>query len=99
MEAYFYVKFAHIIGAAIIFGTGVGLAFFMWTSYRAENLTERLFVARWAVKAEFIFTLPTILIQPATGFFMVVLLDFEPTEDWLIWPTAFSRLSCSVGYL
>jgi uncharacterized membrane protein len=33
-EAYLFWKTAHVISAAILFGTGLGIAFFAWSGYR-----------------------------------------------------------------
>ena len=32
--SYFALKWLHLIGAAILFGTGAGIAFFAWFGYR-----------------------------------------------------------------
>jgi uncharacterized membrane protein len=33
-DAYVILKLAHVIGACILFGTGTGIAFFMWMANR-----------------------------------------------------------------
>ena len=34
-DTYLFWKTAHILSATILFGTGIGIAFFCWFGYRA----------------------------------------------------------------
>lgn len=67
MDAYFLVKTLHIISAAILFGTGVGIANFMFFGHLSRSLQDRALAARMTVKADFLFTLPAVIVQPASG--------------------------------
>src|SRR4051812_16191267 len=44
------LKTAHIISAAIIFGTGLGIAFFTWFGYRAAMRTRSMEALRALLK-------------------------------------------------
>ena len=37
-ELYHLLKLAHILGAAVLFGTGTGIAFFMLMAHRSRNV-------------------------------------------------------------
>ncbi len=57
VDVYLVVKALHILSATILFGTGIGTAFFFWASRNADD-SARLFAARTTVRADLIFTLP-----------------------------------------
>ncbi len=40
MDIYFIVKTLHILSSTILFGTGIGIAFFMFRSYFMGDLQE-----------------------------------------------------------
>jgi uncharacterized membrane protein len=82
IDSYFFVKTLHIISATILFGTGLGTAYFFWSSRDADD-AARLFVARTTVQADFLFTLPAVILQPVTGVWMMVHASFGPGQLWL----------------
>lgn len=84
MDTYALVKTLHIISAAILFGTGLGIAALMFTGLRAPDLATRYLAARWTVRADFVFTLPAGIAQPATGALLVGMRGFDWTERWLL---------------
>ena len=85
MDTYFLIKTLHIISATILFGTGIGTAFFMFSSWFAPDLHSRMFAARMTVLADFIFTTPAVLIQPLTGLWLIQHGGFSWQDPWLLW--------------
>ena len=83
MDIYFIVKTLHIISATILFGTGIGIAFFMFRSYFTNNIREKLYAARNTVLADYIFTLPAVIIQPLSGIWLVWQGGFGWMDMWL----------------
>ena len=83
MDWYFIVKTLHIISATILFGTGLGIAFFFFRSQFTDDLQEKLYAARTTVLADYIFTAPAVVIQPLTGFWLVRHGGFTWTDTWL----------------
>ena len=81
-DIYFLVKTLHVVSATILFGTGLGTAFFFWSSRSADD-AARLFAARTTVRADFLFTLPAVVIQPVTGGWMMLKASFDPAEFWI----------------
>jgi uncharacterized membrane protein len=67
----------------VLFGTGLGIAFFFWSARCADD-GAKLFAARTTVRADFLFTLPAVLIQPLTGAWLVVKAGFDPMQSWLL---------------
>src|ERR1700692_1446014 len=54
MNIYLVVKTLHIISATIVFGTGIGIANFMFFGHRSRLAQERAFAARMTVQADFL---------------------------------------------
>lgn len=83
VDAYSLVKALHIISATVLFGTGIGTAFFFWSS-RNSGDGARLFAAQTTVRADFIFTLPAVVLQPVTGIALIDLAGFDWANRWLV---------------
>ena len=86
--AYLVLKYLHVIGAAVILGTGIGIAFFMLMAHRTAN-TE--FVARTAgivVQADALFTATAVVVQPVTGYLLVREMGLSLTESWIAFSLA-----------
>jgi uncharacterized membrane protein len=58
MNAYAALKFVHIVSSTLLFGTGLGTAFFMWMSHRSGNVPAIANAARLTVLADWLFTTP-----------------------------------------
>ena len=82
--SYEVLKFLHILGAAVLFGTGAGIAFFFWRGIEASDAGGRLTVARLGVLADWLFTAPAIVAQPVTGYLLIREAGFDPLEPWLV---------------
>jgi len=83
MTLYFLVKYLHVLGAIVILGTGAGIAFFMLMAHRSRDAA---FIARTAgtvVIADMLFTLTAVLLQPVTGWLLMMLSSTGFTELWI----------------
>jgi len=78
------VKFIHIISATLLFGTGLGSAFYMFMAYRTGNTKVMAATNRFVVIADFIFTTPTVIIQLVTGLYLLNYLGLEWTSAWSV---------------
>lgn len=83
MDAYFLVKTLHVISATVLFGTGLGIAFFMFRSRFTDDLHEKSFALRTTVVADYLFTAPAAVVQPATGAWLIWKGGFHGSELWL----------------
>lgn len=83
MDTYQTIKTLHIIGSTMLFGTGIGIAFFMYASRYAENLHEKYFAARMTVLADYIFTAPAVIVQPVTGIWLMMNGGYGAHDLWL----------------
>ncbi|HKD56817.1 MAG TPA: DUF2269 domain-containing protein [Hyphomicrobiaceae bacterium] len=84
MTAYFALKFLHVVGAAVLLGTGAGIAFFMVMAHRTKDAAIVAGVARTVVVADFLFTATTVVAQPVTGVLLAWHLGYELIERWII---------------
>lgn len=67
----------------MLFGTGLGIAFFFWSARQADD-SARVFAARTTVRADFLFTLPAVIVQPVTGAWLIAKGGLNPNELWLV---------------
>jgi len=84
---YFGLKFLHIIGAAVLLGTGAGIAFFMLMAHLGGNPAVIAGVARIVVVADFIFTATAVVAQPVTGVLLGRTVGYSLSEPWIVWST------------
>lgn len=78
------LRWIHVTGAAVLFGTGLGIAFFMLLAHRTRKPDLVAHVAGTVVIADGLFTATSILIQPATGIALALLVGWPLTEGWLL---------------
>jgi uncharacterized membrane protein len=80
---YVIVKWLHILSSTMLFGTGLGSAFYMFFASRTRDARATAVVARYVVIADWAFTTPTIILQPLTGFYLVHIAGFPLTSNWI----------------
>lgn len=78
------LKFAHIIGASVLLGTGAGIAFFMLQAHRSKDAALVAGVARMVVTADFLFTATAVVLQPITGVLLAMRAGFPFTQGWIL---------------
>jgi uncharacterized membrane protein len=81
---YFALKFLHVIGAAVLLGTGAGIAFFMLLAHRTGEPAIIAGVARIVVVADFLFTASAVVVQPVTGGLLAWLDGYSLGEGWIV---------------
>lgn len=77
------LKTLHILSMVLLFGTGLGSAFYKWMADRSGNVAHITVTNRHVVLADWIFTTPTVIFQPISGLWMVVLLDVPLATPWV----------------
>ncbi|MBO9408681.1 DUF2269 domain-containing protein [Shimia sp. R9_1] len=78
------LRFAHVIGATVLFGTGAGIAFFMVMSHRSRDPALIAHVAGIVVIADTIFTATAAVAQPITGSLLAMSLGWSLSEPWIM---------------
>jgi uncharacterized membrane protein len=82
---YFVLKFLHVVGAAVLLGTGAGIAFFMLLAHRTGDARVIAGVARIVVLADFLFTASAVVLQPVTGAWMAHIAGYPLFSGWIGW--------------
>jgi uncharacterized membrane protein len=85
MTAYFILKFLHVIGAAVLLGTGAGIAFFMLAAHLSRNPATIAGTARIVVRADFLFTATAVIAQPITGALLAWNVGYSLLDGWIAW--------------
>ena len=84
MEYYLLLKLLHIISSTLLFGTGLGTAFYMWRADRSGDVAFIAAVSRSVVMADWLFTTPAVIIQPVTGFAMLYVAGIPFSTSWVL---------------
>ncbi len=84
MSLYFALKFLHLVGAAVLLGTGIGTAFFLIMADRTGEPRIVAATLRIVVIADYVFTAGSALAQPITGLLLARLAGYALTETWLL---------------
>ncbi len=83
MEIEPLLRWLHVIGAAVLLGTGTGIVFFMVMARRTGRPEVIAHVARIAVIADFVFTATAVIAQPITGYALARLIGWNLSEGWI----------------
>lgn len=71
---YLLLKWTHLLGASVLFGTGMGITFFAWFGYRRALRDDSIGLLRGVlaltVIADFVFTATAAVVQPVTGYLL-----------------------------
>ena len=85
MESILLLKFIHVVGASVLFGTGIGIAFFMLMAHRTGHAGVIAVTARFVVIADFIFTATAVVVQPVSGVALAWAIGLSPLEEpWIV---------------
>jgi uncharacterized membrane protein len=84
MTEYFILKFLHVIGAAVLLGTGAGIAFFMLMANRTGDAKVVAATARIVVIADYLFTATAVVAQPVTGVLLAWTVGYSLAEGWIV---------------
>ncbi|AMN41923.1 DUF2269 family protein [Rhodoplanes sp. Z2-YC6860] len=80
---YLTLKLIHILGSAVLFGTGLGIAFFMFMAHRSGDAAAVAHTARTVVIADAVFTATAVVIQPLTGWGLMAMTGVPITAFWI----------------
>jgi uncharacterized membrane protein len=80
---YMTLKTLHILSMVLLFGTGLGSAFYKWMADRSGNVQHIAVTNKHVVLADWLFTTPTVIFQPISGLWMVYLAGLSLTTPWI----------------
>lgn len=81
---YLTLKWLHVLSATVLFGTGIGSAFWMFTANRSKDLRAIVFACRTVVLADWLFTTPAVIFQPVSGVWLAKLAGYPLSATWLV---------------
>ena len=78
------LRWLHVIGAAVLLGTGAGIAFFMLMAHRTRDAALIAHVAGTVVLADTVFTATAVVLQPVTGALLAWEIGWSLGEPWIL---------------
>ncbi len=90
---YLAVKWLHIVSSVFMVGTGFGSAFYMFFANRSGSVAAQAVVSRLLVRADWWFTTPAILIQPASGLWLAHAAGWPLGAPWIVLTLALYALA------
>ena len=81
---YLVVKTLHILSALLFLGAGLMTAYYKVRADRSGKLEVLTWYQREIVLADWIFTLPTVVIQPVTGIMLMSVTGFPFDSTWFL---------------
>ncbi len=86
MDPHTLWKLLHLLSASVLFGTGVGIAFFAWFGYRRAMTVGEIdglrAVLRLTVIGDTLFTAPAVVLQLASGIVLINLNQWSLASPW-----------------
>lgn len=90
---YVALEWLHVLSWTLLFGTGLGTAYYpLFVSLRRDPRAIAV-VARYAVLADWVFTTPTMVFQPLSGWHMAHLAGLPLSTPWIAWSFALRALA------
>ncbi|KLN60462.1 membrane protein [Kiloniella spongiae] len=82
---YDLLKWIHILSSTILFGTGIGSAFYMFMANRSRDLPAMYFAVRHVVIADWLFTTPSVIVQLLSGIGLIIVTGYSLSDTWVLW--------------
>jgi uncharacterized membrane protein len=80
---YLVVKWLHVLSSTLLFGTGLGSAYYLYFASRTRDARVVAAVVRRVVVADWTFTATTVVFQPLSGFYLAHLAGIPWTTRWI----------------
>ena len=81
---YLVLKWLHILSATVMFGTGLGSAFYKFMTDRSGNVAAIAETNKIVVLADWWFTTPSVVLQPVTGILLAQQATYALDSSWLV---------------
>ncbi len=81
--SYLDIKTLHILSMVLLFGTGLGSAFYKWMADRSGDVQHIAQTNRHVVLADWLFTTPTVIFQPLSGLWLLHLSGTPINTPWV----------------
>jgi uncharacterized membrane protein len=84
IEQVLLLKLIHVVSATVLFGTGLGVAYFMLMAYRTRDAFIIAHTAGMVVIADAAFVANAAIVQPVTGVQLALAIGYSLSEAWLV---------------
>lgn len=85
MSLYLLLKTLHILSSTLLFGTGLGSAYYALRAWRSGELPVIATTFRHLVTADWLFIATSALFQPLSGLALAQLAGWPLSQWWLLW--------------
>ena len=82
---YVVVKWLHVLSSTLLFGTGLGSAYYMFFASLSRRPAAAAVVVRQVVWADWCFTATTMVFQPLSGWYLARLAGLPLHTRWIAW--------------
>lgn len=83
MSGYLLLKWLHVLSSVLLVGTGFGSAYYFFFARRTADVRAIAVTARLVVRADWWFTTPAAIVQPASGIALAHLGGWPLTTPWI----------------
>jgi uncharacterized membrane protein len=80
---YVLLKWLHILSSTVLFGTGIGSAFYLLVATLGRDTRTVAAISGYVVVADWLFTATTAIVQPLTGWLLVRTTGMPWSQPWL----------------
>lgn len=80
---YLNVKWLHVLSSTILFGTGIGSAFYLLLAAISRDPHAIAVVSRFVVITDWLFTATTAVFQPLSGFWLMHIAGMPASTPWI----------------
>lgn len=82
---YTVFKWLHVLSSTMLFGTGIGSAFYLVLATATRDARKVATVSRFVVITDWLFTATTAVFQPMSGFWLLHLAGMSVHAPWVAW--------------
>jgi uncharacterized membrane protein len=84
MDTYLVIKWLHVLSSTVLFGFGAGTAWYMLNAHLSREPATVASVGRMVVRADWIFTGTSGVVQPVSGIALAHLAGWPLDAPWLL---------------
>ena len=78
------LKLIHVLSSTVLFGTGLGIAYFMLMAYRSRDAVVIAHTAGVVVVADAAFIANAAIVQPVTGVQLALAIGYSLWDSWIV---------------
>ncbi|MBE7941927.1 MULTISPECIES: DUF2269 domain-containing protein [Ramlibacter] len=80
---YLTIKWLHVLSSTVLFGTGIGSAFYLLLAHLGGEVDMAAWMSRRVVLADWLFTASTAVLQPLTGVWLLRQARLPASTPWV----------------